>query len=147
METDKISPVRILGADVFHISFDGFLIELFFGYVWYCVRSGHNFTKSKSPLIYQTNSKVTTRSYPEKTAMKWTTELSPERISMIEGICRKSMEKFGYANYSNSQMTLTDILSKKPQWTKIVKFHSRIVKESIWIMLKIHENTYYMPLF
>ena len=47
--------------------------------------------------------------------MKWTTELSAERISMIEGICRKSMEKFGYANYSNSQMTLTDILSKKPQ--------------------------------
>ena len=103
-----------------HISFDGFLTEPFFCYVWYCVRSGNNFTKSISPLIYQTNSKVTIRSNPEKTAMKWTTELSPERISMIEGICQKSMEKFGYANYSNSQMTLTDILSKEPHWTKNV---------------------------
>ena len=81
-----------------------------FCHIRYCLRLGHNFTKSKSPLIYEANSKVTTRSNPEKTAMKWTTELSPERISMIEEICWKSMEKFGYANYSNSQMTLADIL-------------------------------------
>ena len=86
-----------------------------FYYFGYFVRFGHNITKSKSPLIYGSDSNVTTRSDPEKTAMKWTTELNSERITMIEGICRKSMEKLGYANYSNSQMTLTDILSKKPQ--------------------------------
>ena len=111
------------------------IYRAFYCHIGYCVRPGHIFTKSKSPFIYEANSKVTTRSNPEKTAMKWTTELSSERISMIEGICRKSMEKFGYANYSISQMTLTDILSKKPQWTKIVNFIRKLF--GIFIYRKI----------
>ena len=43
--------------------------------------------KIKLTLIYGSDSNVTTRSDPEKTAMKWTTELNSERITMIEGIC------------------------------------------------------------
>mgnify|MGYP001402663879 CR=1 FL=1 len=46
-----------------------------------------------------------------------------------------------------SKLNQTEESSSIEREPKIDKFHSRIVKESIWIMLKIHENTYEMPLF